>query len=503
MHSRVGGDFCYTGFMPLLYLISSTFGFMMGILLASSVNVSLSVSMTIAAFAFVLFVLNFFIPRYANTVLLSSLVLIACLIGVIRFQSYETSLPKVFDRHFGNTVTHVGRVCSDKEQTTTGETFVLCEEIFGEKILVRTSDTRDARYGDTVTVTGLATKPKNFYTEYGREFDYVSYLRVDGVRYILQNTEVETVNKEKNFSFMRVLFALKNKFADAIRTVVGAPESDLVNGVLLGMRSSFPQEVRSAMVATGTIHIVALSGYNVSIVSRLLMETVGLFVSRTWATFFGSLGILLFVLMTGASASAVRAGMMAALLLSARALGRPADTLRVICYTLIAMLAYNPLLLLYSVSFHLSFLALLGILYLLPLVSRYLQWIKWEWLRELVASTLAAQIAVSPYVFHVMGIFSALSLPINVLILPCIPLLMLLGCFTTLGYFLLPLLGKFFAIPTYWLAHILLEIIARGAQYEGAVVAVSWFPLWLAVLFYVPIAIMMWREYERQKEYPH
>lgn len=487
--------------MPLRFVILSTLCFSFGILVASSVSLSVGVIAAFMCFILALFVASFFNAKFSLTFLLSSLVLLACLIGVIRFQSYETPFPKIFQRHFGNTVTHIGTVCDDVTQTESSETFTLCEEIFDEPILVRTSDAHGVRYGDTVTVTGIATQPENFYTEYGREFDYKSYLRVRGIRYLLLKSEIDSFTRDTHFSLFRILFAIKNSFARAVGRVVPSPESDLVNGVLLGMRSSFSESLRSDMISTGTIHIVALSGYNVSIVANIIMSALGAIASRLVATLGGAIGIIFFVLMTGAASSAVRAGVMAVVLLFAKLFGRPADTLRVICYTVIGMLLWNPLLLPYDVSFHLSFLALLGILYLLPVVSQYLTWIRWAWLRELIGGTLSAQIAVTPYVFHVMGIFSLLSLPVNVIILPFVPILMLLGCFTGIASLVLPILGQFFTIPTYWTAHGILGVIMYGASYDSFVVSVSWFPLWVTILLYIPIGVMMSRGYQQlQKE---
>ena len=139
----------------------------------------------------------------------------------------------------------------------------------------------------------------------------------------------------------RNLFILKKSFVQKINSLIKEPESALLNGLLLGAKNSLGQAWQDNFRVAGVSHIVALSGYNITIVAVGIM-TILAFLPRFLAVSFGVLGILLFTIMTGGGATVVRAAIMALLVLLAKMTSRKTDISRVLVLAGVLMLVQNP-----------------------------------------------------------------------------------------------------------------------------------------------------------------
>jgi competence protein ComEC len=238
---------------------------------------------------------------------------------------------------------------------------------------------------------------------------------------------------------------------------------------------------------------VVLSGFNITIISEFFLVLFG-FLGKRRAAIASAIGIILFVLMSGASATVVRAGIMVLLLLLGKILNRPASAPRILLFTAVLMLIHNPKILLYDPSFHLSFLAVLGLIYGVPVLDKYLTKIPEKWgFRTLVSATLATQTLVLPYLLYNMGNFSSVFLISNILILSIIPFTMLTGFIATALAFVSTIL----AWPLAFISHISLAWILLVANFFGnlsfASVEIESFPLWGSLLLYILLGFILWR----------
>jgi competence protein ComEC len=109
-------------------------------------------------------------------------------------------------------------------------------------------------------------------TDQGKVFDYVNYLRKDGILYVMSYPKIEIVSRGNGNKIQSALFFVKEKFLEKMNFAITGTESLLMGGLILGEKSSFDQALRQSFVNTGTIHIVALSGYNVTIVAQWVMK---------------------------------------------------------------------------------------------------------------------------------------------------------------------------------------------------------------------------------------
>ena len=255
--------------------------------------------------------------------------------------------------------------------------------------------------------------------------------------------------------------------------------------MLLGEKQSLGDELEDAFVATGLIHIVVLSGYNVSIVAEAMTYVLA-FLPRAIAYSSSSFGILVFMILTGANAPIVRASIMAILLLVAKFLGRPTEAGRMLLLVATIMVIVNPSILVADVSFHLSFLATLGLLYMFPIVDEFFaKKIPKLWgLRSIASATISTQILVLPYLLWKIGAFSVVSPITNIIVLPFIPASMLLGFFTgVFGYIFSPI-ASLFSYLSYFVLKIVITIVEWFAGLPFALLAVPKIPFVIVLAIY-------------------
>ncbi|MBX4198184.1 ComEC family competence protein [Candidatus Parcubacteria bacterium] len=354
-------------------------------------------------------------------------------------------------------------------------------------------------YGDRVHAAGVLEVPQNFQNENGREFDYISYLAKDKIFYEIKYAKIEAVDHGQGNKLKHILFAIKQSFIQNLEQALPHPESRLASGLVVAGKKSLPKEIQDEFQRTGTLQVVVLSGYNVTIIAEMIMSLSRTLSFRLQAS-FGILGIFLFAIMAGGSATIVRGGVMAVFVILAKTLRRRYSVSRALIITGFGMLLYNPMFLLYDPSFQLSFLATAGLIYVSPIVEKRLRLVPEKFgLRGIAASTIGAQLAVTPLLIYLTGSISLVSLPANVLISLIVPITMLL-CFITgmLGY-----LGVIVALPISYIAFIfltgMLKLVHFFSIFPFASINVPYFPLSLLILLYISFAVVLWRFYNRRE----
>lgn len=356
------------------------------------------------------------------------------------------------------------------------------------------------QYGDEILVRGELVAPKNFPTDGDRQFDYVRYLEKDGVRYQMFRPEVTLVGREGGSIMRRGLFALKRKFLSTLEILIPEPESSLAGGLIVGAKQSLGKELLEKFRLTGVVHIVVLSGYNLSVVSDNLIKMFGWFLPRGLALFFGAFGIVLFTLMTGAGPATVRAAIMAIIAVIARERGRAYQATNALLLAGLIMMYLNPAVLVFDTGFQLSFLATLGLIYIAPLLERKVPRVPERFLfiplRELLVTTVAAQIAVLPWLLYKIGDLSLVALPVNLLILGFVPLTMFLGFLTGFIGFLSTSLALPFAWATHGLLSYELWVVDLFSQVPMASVHVAYFPVIFVVVAYAGLGYVVWKNKE-------
>jgi competence protein ComEC len=411
------------------------------------------------------------------------LIFILLIIALVRFFYFLPQKPD-YDKVVGEKVELEGMVTDTPDVRIFNQRIVVNLDNQDTNVLIVVPKEIDISYGDKVKVSGVLETPENFLTQSGKEFNYERYLANKDIYFIIKNADIKIIS-HNNLSYIKSkLFDLKNAFMRNISRVIVPPKSDLANGLILGSRGGFDNDMRNEFISTGTIHIVALSGYNITIVAEGVMKIFGQIFSQTLSIVFGIVVILLFILMTGASSTAIRAGIMAFIMLFGRMTGRSYDAGRALVIAGLLMITYD-LRLVTDISFQLSFLATAGVLFVTPKVIGWVRFIPMRFnFRELVSTTLAATISVLPILLYSTGIFSLVSLPVNILILPFIPVTMLFSFLVGVVGFISPTLSIPLGIISDVLLSYILGMIHFFATLPFASLNIKSFPLIVTIIIY-------------------
>ncbi len=278
------------------------------------------------------------------------------------------------------------------------------------------------QYGEVLKVSGKITKSVS-----GR-LDYVN-------RPLIEDTGINRGNYLK-----QKLFLFKETLVSKIFQVLPQEKAAFLSGLLFGERTEFSDNFVANLKNSGTTHIVALSGYNISIITVGLASIFLYFTKRKTAFWLSVLFVIVFVIMTGAEESVVRAAIMGIIFLISQQNSRLYSVRNAITLTAAIMLLLNPDLLVFNVGFQLSFAAFMGLVYIQPLLKNLAEKlfkVKTEggllnW-RENALQTTSAQLAAFPIIINTFGYFSPWSLLTNVLILGLMPITMFLG-FVTVAF---------------------------------------------------------------------
>lgn len=441
-------------------------------------------------------------------ILFLSIIIVAFSAGVARLHLDDWNLNlKATDNLVGKEVVIKGIISDEPDKRENNVRIVVSiEEIYSAgsvfknnlpKTIVSTDFYPEWRYGDYVSLSGVLRKPENFATDNGRQFNYVSYLAKDGIYYEVARPHLKLIEHGRGNFVKEALFSLKKSFLEKVSKVVPEPEASLLGGILLGAKESLGKELLDDFRTTGLIHIVVLSGYNITIVADTIMRVFS-FLPRTLPIVFGGGSIILFAIMTGGSATVVRASIMSLIVILGKATGRMHDAALTLFIAAFLMLLHNPRILAFDPSFQLSFLATLGLVYLSPVLEKYFHFIPGKWqLKELFLSTISTQIFVMPLILYNSGNFSSVALPTNLLVLFFVPLTMLLGFLTGVFGFISGAISLFFGLLTSGLLYYDLKVVEFFSSLPFASFNISNFPLWLMVFMYASYAVIIF--YIRKK----
>ncbi len=364
------------------------------------------------------------------------------------------------------------------------------------KILVVAKHFPEFQYGDELILRGKLEKPKNFSKEpndSGRAFNYVAYLEKDGIFYQMFYPDIEYVKSGEGNAVKSTLLSVKRALIEKGEQVLPEPHSSLLGGILLGIKRSLGEDLLRDFRVTGIIHIVVLSGYNITIVAEAIGRAAS-FLPRILGLSLSVLSIIAFAVMTGAGATVVRASLMALLVLLARSTGRIYEITIALFAAGFVMVFWNPKILVFDPSFQLSFLATVGLIQLAPRLEKFFGFLPTRFqFREFALATISTQLFVLPLLLYMMGELSLVALPVNLLVLLFIPLTMLFGFLAMVFGFVHTII----ALPFAWIAYALLAyelaVVDVFSALPFASMTISNFPLWAMFFVYICYGIFLYK----------
>lgn len=411
--------------------------------------------------------LVFFIFRRARALRYAALFAVFLFLGVLRFDASadraEGSGDSLHIRSYaGSRIIFEGVVRDDPDLKNRSIHYTLHKlrvitddwerDVFGRALVIVRPYPRFS-FGDRLRISCDVIDPATL-----GDVSYIGYLAKKGIYALCRYPKsVEVIGNGEGGVIRTHLMFIKNNFSVQAQKVLPSPHAGLLAGLLIGDTSRVPSYLNDALVKTGTIHIVAISGYNISIIIVLLFYIAPyLYIGRRLAWALVVPALIGFIIITGAESSVVRAGIMAMITAFSTESGRLGDVKRILALTAFVMLAHNPYLLVFDAGFQLSFAATLGIVYLSPRISSFLKpRLRFRFLTESIAATGSANLAVSPLLLLHFGRVSLISPVVNVLIIWIIPLAMSLGFAAVLISYIVFPLGEFVG----WFEWVALEYV--------------------------------------------
>lgn len=326
------------------------------------------------------------------------------------------------------------------------------------KILLVADDYPKYKYGDRLLFEGVLKYPSVF-----PDFNYRGFLAKEGIYVLMYFPRIELLDSGQGNRLATGSSTLKNKLSSGIRNSFSPPQSAILEAVILGNRDQLSSRFQEKLSRVGISHILAISGMHLIILLQALVIMGRFFrLKRTHVFYFASGILLLFVFLVGGRPSIIRASLMSLLLLFGQKIGRPLISARGLIFVAGLLLLSNPLLLRLDIGFQLSFLATLGIIWLKPILK--LRWPRFfsNPFGEIVGLTFSAQLFTLPLTIYYFHQASLVGLLINLLVIPFLPLLLMMGfCFLSfalvweklgqlIGWLLGPLLNYLVGLVNYF-----------------------------------------------------
>lgn len=371
-----------------------------------------------------------------------------------------------------------------------------------EKILFLSRESLIFKVGDVVEVNCQTKNPEKI-----EGWNYPFYL---ASKHIYQLCEKGTAKKVGDFKqikddlskidFWRITF-LKKSYAgrkfleEKIYQRLTFPESGFLAGLLLGGDGRLDKQTQENFRRAGVTHLVAVSGYNITLLGTFLMWLAfSLGFWRQQAFWLAVAGIVFFVFSIGTPISALRAAIMGILVLLAVKGGRLANSLRILILTGALMLWFSPLILFYDSGFQLSFLATFS------LITLYSSWSKkfkiekdFLELKSILLTTISAQLGVLGILIFSFKKVSLISLLANFLILPLIPWLTLGGFFLILLELVVPYFAEIFASFLFLGLHLEIFIVKILASFSWSEIAIEGLGVGFLTVYYLFFGLLIYQ----------
>jgi competence protein ComEC len=444
------------------------------------------------------------------------LVVLAVVAGVGSLQRFEASKPPsepegIAVYNDGDVVTLAGTVSNEPDAAETTQRFVLdvagvwrddaWQPIDG-RVRVVTRQYPEYGYGDIVYFSGKLETPPVFDT-----FDYREYLANRGIASTAFNPSITVLSHDGGNEATQMLLVLREHLSGSLERALPEPESALARGMLLGERTSIPDEVNDAFNAAGISHLIAISGFNVMLVAGAVLAAMAPVVGRRKAVMIAMGVVAAYAVFVGGSASVLRAMLMAWVMLGAALAGRPGSALTGVVLAGAVLVAWRPLII-EDVSFQLSLGATLGIVLAeRPLRERLLTVLVPRlpggfaaFTAEQAAVTTAATVAVLPIMAASFGSLSLVALPANLVASVVFELALLGSAVASVAGVIDGGLGQLVGQVAFVPLHLLIELAKGTSSLPMASVAIHGFGLVHAVTVYAAIGLaVLWVRRTRQE----
>ncbi len=328
-------------------------------------------------------------------------------------------------------------------------------------------------FGKGIEIHGML-EPFPFQRNPG-EFDYGKYLALNDIQGVVSVKGLDQFRVGRamdGYSFHALTYSMQKTLYGIIDSLHSPRHAGFLKGIIFGYRADIPSDVKQSFLDTGTIHILAVSGSNVAFVAFIFFSMLGFFrLPRKTAGVIAILGLIAYMLITGSSASVVRATIMAIVFLCGTLVERKTDLYNSLSVAALILLFWNTNTL-FDVGFQLSFAAVFSIVYFYPRLESLIKIIpeRFKEMRgvdavlKLFAVSLAAQLGTLPFTAYYFSRVSIVSFVANIPVVPMSGLNKFIGAVEIMSYPISPWIAKFYATANDFLVWFLLGFVKRAAS---------------------------------------
>jgi competence protein ComEC len=503
--------------MPKLVLLWISATFLAGIITAGVAPISSGWSLGfLLAITLLLYSLVKRKKEYAKRFLFLSLLLLSFFSGALHYQFFSReSSPNPFTKSSTNEILTLQGVVVEPtlDSIQYGETIVELQNILNSsgnwqpadgKVRIRLPESFNFEYHTALTLEGTLSSAVDTNSK-----AHTSWLKCNGIDYQMFYPTVVKETPVEKFSFMGTLYASRSRAYQILQSIMPFPENELLAGILLGIESRIPDYLSEAYRLTGTAHILAISGFNIALISGIISK----FFNRTLPYRTGALVsifvIALYALFVGAQPSVLRAALMGILFIPAHLIGRRIIGIHTLAITAACMALFNPYLL-WDVGFQLSICATFGILMftdfftqktdvLLQRSSLPSKEFLLGFIKDFLITTFSAQVAAFPVLISHFEEFSLISPLVNLLILPLQPAIMVLGGTALLAGLLFYPLGRLVGLMAWFITAFNNQIVLLFSQIPLTLAFNHTWGFWISLALNILLVFLVLREQSKSR----
>lgn len=365
-----------------------------------------------------------------------------------------------------------------------------------ELVLIRSSIDESFQINDvlsTISIPKLNVNKSN-------PFDMMFFGKIN---YQLNFAKIESVYKTDNRSFQKSISIIRDKIDENIKKSVGFKNYNLVSMWLLGKSKINDQELSELFKNLGISHILVISGTHLSILFNMvgwiliiIMPSYGLYLV------FLVMFLIFFLFLTGFSSSILRATLFWLFLIIAKFNSKIVNYTNILLIILLIFFIINPKTIVYDIGFHLSFLSMVSLVYVLPIVQRYIkcQNEKINLIINIFNATVSITILLLPYLVYRFSEFNILSIIFNIFLIPFSGIILSMAFATAMVGFWHSLIARFFGWIVYWLINVFLIILNWLENINVDMNLIVFNSVFLVIIYYLVAAILIIDFYKKNKE---
>jgi len=364
---------------------------------------------------------------------------------------------------------------------------------------IDTSVLKMLTYGRRVKLKGELTSVQTVRNP--GEFDFKNYLNLNGIyaRFYPDKIDESDISLNNTHDFKNLfVYPVRSSIAEKLDCFIGGEEAKFLKGLIIGERSEIPLEVKTAFINSGVMHILAVSGLHVAIVTLILLVVFQVLrIPEKIRIILTSILLIYYIFLTGSAPSVTRSVIMAIVFLFGKLLERKSDIYNTLAFSAIIILLIDAKQL-FQPGFQLSFAAVLSIVYLYPKVYRLRELLP-ERIREfkiviiifsLFSVSVAAGIGTLPFISIYFNKISLISFLANLIIVPLVNVVLALGMLTTILAYISNWLASIYAEVTSFITWFLLKCVSIFGNVPFAYVDAK-FTLTSVLIFYTIIGVFV------------